>query len=169
MRRRLLIAFPGVAALVASRAFGEVQQDADQVIPIAPHVSRKALATTTGSKAAYELPHNAAKQARYLGSLTALLGLTPTQQQQAAGIFTSAVTTRGALHSTLKAARKSLSAAVKANDIGSINQASTTLGGIMTQYVSNGALANAAFYEILTASQQATLSQYTATPTSKEA
>jgi hypothetical protein len=108
-------------------------------------VSRKTLAKHTGAKAAYKVPKSAGKQARYLNSLTALLALTTAQQQQASVIFANANGTRASVHSSLKAARKALSDAVRANDAGAISQASTALGALTSQHISNGALANAEF------------------------
>ena len=160
MNRRVLIALPGIAAFAASRAFGQTQEVAVPGDGAVAHVSRKALTKHSGSKAAYKVPKNATKQTRYLGSLTALLSLTPTQQQQAAGIFTNAASTLASVRSNLKAARKALSEAVRNNDTGRISQASTALGALTSQYVSNGALANAAFVQLLTADQQAKLSQF---------
>jgi len=156
MNRRSLIALPGVAAFAASQAFGQTTAS-DGVVP---HASHKALAKHTGAKAAYKVPKNAGKQTRYLNSLTALLSLTSDQAQQASGIFTKAAGTRASVHSSLKAARKALSDAVKANNSGAISQASTALGALTSQHISNGALANAAFYQLLTPDQQTKLSQY---------
>src|ERR1700735_1883324 len=123
MNRRSLMALPGIAAFAASRAFGQTQETAasgDGVL----HVSRKTLAKHTGAKAAYKIPKSAGKQARYINSLTALLSLSTAQQLQAATIFTNAAGTRASIHSSLKAARKALSAAVKSSDTGAISQAS---------------------------------------------
>jgi Spy/CpxP family protein refolding chaperone len=114
----------------------------------------------TGSKAAYALPKNANKQTRYLVSLTGLLSLTTGQQQQAGSIFTSAVNNRIGINATIKSVRKLLTTAVKSNDTVGIAQAASQIGSLMTQYVTNGAAANAAFYQMLTPAQQATLSQY---------
>jgi hypothetical protein len=160
MNRRSLIALPGIAAFAASRAFGQTQETASASDGIVPHVSRKTLAKHTGTKAAYKVPKNAGKQARYLNSLTALLSLTTGQQLQAATIFTNAAGTRASVHSSLKAARKALSVAVKNNDTGGISQASTALGVLTGQHVSAGALANAAFFQLLTQDQQTRLSQF---------
>jgi Spy/CpxP family protein refolding chaperone len=159
MNRRSLIALPGIAAFAASRAFGQTQETATAGDG-APHVSRKTLAKHTGAKAAYKVPKSAGKQARYLNSLTALLALTTAQQQQALAIFTNAAGTRASVHSSLKTARKALSDAVKSNDTGAISQASTALGALTSQHISNGALANAAFFQLLTPDQQTRLSQF---------
>jgi Spy/CpxP family protein refolding chaperone len=156
MNRRSLIALPGIAAIAASQAFGQTTASNG----IAPHVSRRTLAKHTGAKAAYKVPKSAGKQARYLNSLTALLSLTTAQQQQAAAIFSGAANARISVHSSLKAARKALRDAVKSNDTGNISQMSTALGSLTSQHISYGALANAAFFQILTPDQQTRLSQY---------
>jgi Spy/CpxP family protein refolding chaperone len=161
MRRRELLAGPGVAgvaAFAAGRAFAQPREAT--AVGAAPIVSRKALIKETGAKAAYELPKTPTKQTRYLASITALLSLNSGQQQQAASIFTSAVTNRIAIHLTMKSARKVLSTAVKSNDSAGISQAASELGALTSQYIANGATANAAFYQILTPAQQATLTQY---------
>lgn len=159
MRRRSWIAVPGIAALAASRAFSEPQEAAPRN-GTASHVSRKALASQSGTKGSYELPKNAAKQAKLMASLTALLSLTPTQQQQAAAIFTNAVNSRIGIHATMKSARKELSAAVQNYDGSGIAQAAAQIGALMTQYVSNGALANAAVFHLLTPDQQTKYTQF---------
>lgn len=159
MKRRLLIALPGVAAFAASRAWGQTVETQAPSSGAGTRVSKKALSKHSGSKSAYQVPKNATKQAKYINSLTVLLSLTPAQQQQAAAIFTNASGTRATVHTNLKAARKALSGAVQNNDSGAIAQASAAVGSLMGQYVSNGALANAAFFQILTSDQQTKLSQ----------
>ncbi len=160
MNRRLLIALPGVAAFAASRAWGQTEEADAPGNGVLTHVSKKALTKFSGSKSAYQVPKNAAKQAKYVGSLTALLALTPVQQQEAAAILANAASTRASLHASLKAARKALSGAVLNNDTGAISQASTALGAMMAQYVSNGALANAEIFQLLTPDQQTKLSVF---------
>jgi len=158
MNRRSVIALPGIAAFAASRAFGQAQETTSA--NDGPHVSHKTLAKHTGAKAAYKVPKSAAKQARYLNSLTAMLSLTTGQQLQAAAIFTNAAAARASAHSSLKAARKALSDAVRINDTGAMSQASTALGVLTSQHISSGALANAAFFQLLTPDQQTKLAQY---------
>jgi len=159
MNRRSLIALPGIAAFAATQAFGQTQETAASN-GVVPHVSRRTLAKHTGAKAAYKVPKSAGKQARYLNSLTALLSLNTAQRQQAAAIFTGAANARVSVHSSLKAARKALRDAVKSNDTGSISQVSTALGSLTSQHISYGALANAAFFQLLTPDQQSKLAQY---------
>jgi len=160
MKRRELLAGPGVAgiaAFAASRAFGQTQEPSR--VPVGT-VSRKARSKETTTKAAYALPKNATKQAKYLSSLTALLSLTASQQQQATSIFTSAVNNRIGIHATMKSVRKVLATAVTNNDGNGWTTAASQIGTLMTQFVTNGAAANAAFYQILTPSQQTILAQY---------
>jgi len=161
MRRRLLLALPGVGALVASRAFGgETQETAARGDGAAPRVSRKALTKHSGLKAAFKVPKSAAKQAKYLNSLTALLSLTPAQQEQAATVFAKAASARVAAHVDLQAAHQTLADAVKNNDTAAIARVSKALGAFTSQRISNGALANAAFFQLLTPDQQTKLSQF---------
>lgn len=157
MRRRELLAVPGVAAFAATQAFS---QEVGRPGVVSPVISRKSLKKETGSKAGYALPKNATKQTKYLSSLTALLSLSAGQQQQATSIFTNAVNNRIGIHATMKSVRKVLNTAVKNNDGAGIVQAASQIGALMTQYVSNGASANSAFYNLLTPTQQTTLSQY---------
>jgi hypothetical protein len=159
MERRIFVALPGLAALAASQAIGQTEIDAPST-GTGPHVSRKALVKHSGSKGAYRVPKNAIKQAQYLSTLTALLSLNSSQQQQAAAIYTNAATTRASVTTSLKAARKALRDAVESNDPSAIAQASTTLGTLTGQFVSNGALANAAVFQLLTPDQQTTLSKF---------
>jgi Spy/CpxP family protein refolding chaperone len=88
------------------------------------------------------------------------LSLTSAQQQQAAAIYSNAATARTSVTTSLKAARKALRDAVENNDSGGIAQASTTLGTLTGQYISNGAIANAAVFQLLTPDQQSTLSRF---------
>ena len=160
MMRRSLLALPGVGALVASRAFGQTQETAAPSVGATPRVSHKTLTKHSGLKAAFKVPKSAAKQTKYLNSLTALLSLTPAQQEQAATIFANAAGTRVAAHSELQAVHQTLADAVKNNDATSISRASRSLGALLSQRISNGALANAAFFQLLTPDQQIKFSQF---------
>jgi hypothetical protein len=159
MKRRLLIALPGVAAFAASQAWGQTEDAAAPGQQAGSHVSKKALTKHSGSKSAYQVPKNANKQAKYLSSLTVLLSLSPAQQQQAAAILSNASSTRASLHASIKAARRALGGSVQSNDMGGMSQTSTAIGALMAQYVSNGAAANAALFQILTPGQQTKMSQ----------
>lgn len=100
-------------------------------------------------------PDPATSAQRRVAFLTTQLTLTTDQQQQATGIFTSAATSEAALRTSLQAAHQSINDAVKANDTAAIDQAATTIGNLTAQSTSIDAKANAAFYRILTADQQA--------------
>lgn len=160
MRRRFLLALPGIGALVANRALGQTQETAAIRDSAGPRVSRKTLTKHSGLKAAFKVPKSAAKQAKYLNSLAAVLSLSSAQQEQATAIFADAASARVAAHGNLQAAHKTLADAVKTNDTAGISRASTTLGALMAQRISNGALANAAFFQLLTPDQQTRLSQF---------
>jgi hypothetical protein len=159
MNRRTLVALPGIAAFAASRVFAETQETGSNN-GIVSHVSTKSLVKHSGAKAAYKVPKHAAKQTRYLNSLTALLSLSTGQQLQAAAIFTTAAGTRASVKSSLKAARRALKSAVRSNDAGGIAQASNALGVLTGQYIAKGAAANAAVLQLLTPDQQTKLIQY---------
>lgn len=157
MERRMFVALPGLAALAAGQAMGQTDTLRTET---ESRLSRKALVKHSGSKGAYRIPKNAAKQAQYVGTLTALLSLTSSQQQQVGAVYSNAATTRASLTTSLKAARKALRDAVENNDSGGIGQAATTLGTLTGQYISNGAIANAAVFQLLTPDQQSTLSKF---------
>ncbi|MGA2580087.1 MAG: Spy/CpxP family protein refolding chaperone [Bryobacteraceae bacterium] len=92
--------------------------------------------------------------------LTTLLSLTSAQQQQATTIFTNAASAEASVHSSMAAARQSLTTAVENNDATGIEQAATTIGSLTTQTTVNQAKAQAAFYQILTPAQQTKLTQF---------
>jgi Spy/CpxP family protein refolding chaperone len=159
MRRRLLVALPGIAALAAGRAFSETNE-ALASGGTSPHLSRKSLAKHSGLKSAYKIPKNAAKQGKYINSLSALLSLTSGQRAQTGAIFTTAATTRASIHASLKTARRELNDAVKNNDSARISQAATALGMLTGQHISTGALAHASVLQLLSPDQQSKLSQF---------
>jgi len=160
MRRRFLLALPGIGALVANRAFGQTQETAAVSEGASLRLSRKTLTKHSGAKAAYKVPKSAAKQVKYLNSMTALLSLTPAQQEQAAAIFANAASARTAAHANLQAAHRQLAAAVTNNDSAAISRTSAALGVLMSQRFSSGAMANAAFFQLLTPDQQSKLAQF---------
>lgn len=91
--------------------------------------------------------------------LTAVLSLTPAQQASATTIFTNAATANSGLRTQIQAARQSLATAVQNNDTAGIGTASTTIGGLVGQLVSNEANAYASLYQLLTPTQQSTFTQ----------
>lgn len=93
--------------------------------------------------------------------LASLLTLTDAQKTQATTIFTNAYTAAQSIHATLQTEHDALAAAVKANNTNAIDQAAASIGTLEGQLTSINAKADAAFYAILTAAQQAT---YDSTP-----
>lgn len=87
--------------------------------------------------------------------LAALLDLTDAQKAAATTIFTDAYTASQTPQSNLKAARQSLSDAVKSNNTGAIDQVSVSIGTLSGQLTAIESKAEAAFYAMLTAAQQA--------------
>jgi Spy/CpxP family protein refolding chaperone len=86
--------------------------------------------------------------------LTTLLNLTAAQQQQATTIFTTSGTADQAARTSMQTARTALNTAIKNNDAGGIEQASTTLGNLTAQTTMNDSKAQAAFLQLLTPDQQ---------------
>ena len=91
--------------------------------------------------------------------LTALLSLTTGQATQATTIFTNAANAVTPIHTTLDTDRQSLQTAIESNATATIDQLSTTIGGLMGQITAIQSKAQAAFYAILTADQQNKLKQ----------
>jgi Spy/CpxP family protein refolding chaperone len=112
------------------------------------------------SKYTYKVPKSFAKLGKYLNFLSTLLSLSSSQQQQAVNLFSAAITAKAALRPQVQAAHNTLSTAVQANDATAISLASAAIGALGAQKRSLGAQANASFYQILTAAQQSTLSQF---------
>jgi hypothetical protein len=157
MERRAMIAIPGIAALVASRAFGQAE-----VQNTTRTVTTKSLTSRSGVKSAYKIPKSAKKVAKFVNTLSAMLALTPSQQQNASAIFTAAASSHTSIKTGIKPLHVTLAAAVRKNDTVGISQTTASLSLLSAQKLSNGALANAAFFQILTPAQQATLAQFTA-------
>jgi Spy/CpxP family protein refolding chaperone len=165
MNRRQMVLLPGTA-LLASEVFAQSQTEAPASRPsvpagsLSPHKALKYSGKYGRAKYAYKIPKTPAKQEKYISFLSTLLSLTTAQQQQAASIFTAATAAKGALRTQVQAAHDALSDAVKTNNPTTINQASAAIGALGAQRRALGAQANASFYQILTAAQQSTLSQF---------
>jgi Spy/CpxP family protein refolding chaperone len=86
--------------------------------------------------------------------LTSLLSLTTSQQSQATTIFTAAQTTISTVRTDLQAAHTALTTAVEANDSAGIATQTTLIGTLTSQQALAQATADAAFYQILTGTQQ---------------
>lgn len=87
--------------------------------------------------------------------LATLLNLTDAQKAQATSIFTNAMTASQSIHPNTQTARQSLADAIKKNDGAAIDSLSANIGNLMGQLVGIESKADAAFYALLTADQQA--------------
>ena len=96
---------------------------------------------------------------RRVQSLTTLLGLTDAQASQATTIFTNAQTAATPIQTNLGDARQSMRDAVKSNDAAAIDKLAATTGTLTGQLLAVQSKADAAFYAILTADQQAKLNE----------
>lgn len=83
------------------------------------------------------------------------LSLTEAQKTQATKIFTDAQTASETARTAMQTARESLGDAIKKNNTASIDQLSRDIGAATTELTSIESKAQAAFYAILTADQQA--------------
>jgi Spy/CpxP family protein refolding chaperone len=87
--------------------------------------------------------------------LTTLLNLTAAQQQQATTIYTNSAKAEQSIREADRGTRENLRTAVKNNDTATIDQISSSIAQSTAQLTSIRAKADAAFYQILTADQQA--------------
>jgi Spy/CpxP family protein refolding chaperone len=86
---------------------------------------------------------------------TTLLSLTPAQVEQATAIFTTEATAHQNSWASERTAHQALSAAEKANDMGTIQSTANTLGQMEAERTVAHSTARAQFYAILTADQKA--------------
>ncbi len=100
-------------------------------------------------------PDPATMVADQVGRLTDLLTLTAAQQTQATSIFTNAATAETSLRTNMQTAHTALAAAIKTGDTATIDNLSSQIGSLSGQEVNIQSKAQAAFYKILTADQQA--------------
>lgn len=91
--------------------------------------------------------------------LSSILSLSPSQQQQATTIFTTAQNNIQPLRQQLKAARVSMKAAVQSNSTSTIAQQAGTIGSLITQIITARANADAAFIQTLSPDQQSKYGQ----------
>jgi hypothetical protein len=124
------------------------------ILLAATMVAQPSGASTTGST-----PDPAVMVTHRVAWLTSLLTLTVAQQNQATTIFTNAVNTAKPIHDNLATVEQSMQAAVKSNATATIAQLATTIGSLTGQLVAVHNQAQAAFYALLTADQQAKLNQ----------
>jgi Spy/CpxP family protein refolding chaperone len=92
--------------------------------------------------------------------LTKRLGLTTAQQGQATTIFTNQFSADVAPQTDLKTQRTALTAAIQNNNAAAIQAAATEIGKDTAALTLNNATARAAFYAILTTSQQTTYNEH---------
>jgi len=158
MNRREMVILPGIA-LAAGRAFSQTPSTSASTSTGSQTLSHKAIARFSSLKSFYTIPKSAEKQTKYVSFFTALLSLTQAQQTQAAAIFSSASAAHKIVKAGMNTARQGLAQAVENNDGASIERAANLIGKLTAQRHTNGANANAAFYQLLTADQQAKLLQ----------
>lgn len=92
--------------------------------------------------------------ATQVARLTTLLSLTTAQQAQATTIFTNEQTAITPIETQVQTLRTSLTAAVKSNQTSTIDTVAAQLGAYNGQITAIQSKAQAAFYAILTATQQ---------------
>jgi Spy/CpxP family protein refolding chaperone len=159
MNRRQMVILPGVAALAATRGFGQTQQPATATAVRSGATSHKALAHYSRLKSFSSIPKTEAKQAKYISFLSTHLSLMANQQAQVASIFAAASASDAELKQSMKTTRRNLGESVMNNDSAGISRLSAAIGTLVAQRHVNGANANAAFFQLLTADQQAKLGQ----------
>ena len=104
-------------------------------------------------------PDTATMVQNQVSRLTSLLSLTTSQASQATTIFTNAANAITPLQTQMSADYTSLAGAVKSNTTATIDQLASQIGSLQGQIIDIQNKADAAFYAILTSSQQATLNQ----------
>jgi len=118
-----------------------------------------AVVVTAFAQAQHTPPSPADIAAHQVKRMTVLLSLTSAQQQQATTIYTNAATAEQSIRQGDRANHESLRTAVKNNDAASIDQIASSIAHSTAQLTSIRAKADAAFYQILTAEQQAKLTE----------
>ena len=83
------------------------------------------------------------------------LGLSDDQKTKATSIFTGAFSASQDARASLRTTKQSMADAVKKNDAGAIDQLSATVGTLTAEITAIDRKAEAAFYTLLTADQQA--------------
>src|SRR5271154_503809 len=159
MNRREMVILPGIA-LAAGHAFSQTQSTTTSPSTGSETLSHKAIARFTNLKSFYTIPKSTAKQGKYINFFTSLLLLTQTQQTQAAAIFSGASASHATVKANIKTAREALAQAVENNDGAGIERAAGAIGRLTAQRHVVGANANAAFFQLLTAEQQAKYTQF---------
>ncbi len=104
-------------------------------------------------------PDPAAMIQMRVNHLATVLNLTDAQKAKATTIFTDAHTASQSVRTSMQSAHQSLADAIKKNDAGTIDSVAMTIGNATGQLTAIQAKADAAFYAILTADQQAKFDQ----------
>src|SRR5262245_7420503 len=100
-------------------------------------------------------PPDPATQAQMrINILASHLNLTDTPKANAIAMFTNTYTSMQNIQTSLRTARQSLNDAIQKNDTAAIDQASATVGTLAGQLTAIDSKASAAFYVLLTSSQQ---------------
>lgn len=100
----------------------------------------------------------------HMGAMASQLNLSPDQQSQAKAIFDQARQASKPLHDQMQSMQPDIEAAVKANDLGRINQLANTQGTLLGQLEAIRLQAQAKLYSILTPTQQQQFSNTHAGP-----
>jgi len=90
----------------------------------------------------------------HVATMTTLLSLSSGQQAQATSIYATARTAEKGLQTSMHTAQTALAAAIKKNDIGSIETLTAQIGTLHAQSLSIQSKAEAGFYATLTPEQQ---------------
>lgn len=93
--------------------------------------------------------------AQRVAHLTTLLDLTASQQASATMIFTTEQTALAALDTSEQTARTAIKTAITSDNIAGITAAADTIGSLATQQAQAEGTGEAAFYLLLTSTQQA--------------
>jgi len=110
--------------------------------------------TSTSSSSTFTPPTPAQQATNLVTRLTTLLDLTSSQQTEATTIFTTQFTTLATIQSSMKTAQSTFQTDVQNNDLTGINTVAAQIGSLTTQRVVAEGTADAAFYAILTSTQQ---------------
>jgi Spy/CpxP family protein refolding chaperone len=101
-------------------------------------------------------PHDGGPRADMrVATMTTLLSLNTGQQAQATSLFANARTAAKGIQTNMRTAQTSLSAAIKKNDVASIETLTAQIGTLHAQNLAIQAKSEAAFYATLSADQQA--------------
>jgi Spy/CpxP family protein refolding chaperone len=90
----------------------------------------------------------------HIATMTTLLSLSSGQQAQATTIYTNARTAEKGVMTSMHTAQTALAAAIKKNDVASIDTLTAQIGTLHAQSLSIQSKAEAAFYATLSAEQQ---------------